>query len=159
MRVRLLALLTLLACAASVTPAFAQRRTVKVTIPAGVSFFVTDAGASTPATGGPMRISFTEVLFKKNDNFTISVKADTSTFSGPGTTRIPASAVSWTASTTSGVATGGTLSSSAYSQVYQSPRDPLEGQVDVSWLLGPIAAPGLRAGTHVITVRWRLETL
>jgi hypothetical protein len=137
--------------------ASAQRREVSITIPAGVSFLVTDVSTTTQGSPGPMRIAFAPVTLRKNDNLRISVTAASATFSGPGTTRIPASAIAWTATTPSGTASGGTLSSTAYSPVYVSPANPAAATVDVSWLLGPIAAPGLRAGTHSLTVRWRVE--
>ena len=153
-----LLVLTLLSAA----PLSAQPRSVTITIPAGVSFTVNNISTSTPGVPGSMNISFTNTVnFKKNDSFNISVKADTASFSGPpGTTNpIPASAVAWTAATTYGVAVGGTLSSSAYSHVYASPNDPLTGDVTLHWTLGPLTAAGLRAGTHTLTVRWRLEFL
>lgn len=155
-RICVLAILGVLALAAT---AAAQPREVTVAIPAGVGFLVADVSSVTPASGGPMQISFSTTTFKKNDSLRISVIATSSTFAGPGTTRIPAAAVSWTATGTGGVASGGTLSSASYSQVYQSGDAPTTGTIDVSWLIGPIAAPGLRAGTHTLTVRWRLERM
>jgi hypothetical protein len=141
-------------------PALAQAKTVSVTIPMGVSFLVTNVAATSTGGPSPMRISFSSVAgFKKNDNFNVSVRADAATFAGPGTTRIPATKVSWAAVTSSGAATNGTLSSTAYSQVYASPSSPSSGSVDLTWTLGAITAAGLRAGTHTLTVRWRLEAL
>ena len=108
-----------------------------------------------------MRISFSSSIgFKKTDSFNVSGRADAATFAGPGTTRIPATKLSWTAVTSSGAAINGTLSSTAYSQVYAaSPSSPSSGSVDPTWTLGAITAAGLRAGTHTLTVRWRLEAL
>jgi hypothetical protein len=57
------------------------------------------------------------------------------------------------------VASNGTLSSTAYGQVFISPAEPSNGSVSMVWTLAPIAASGLHAGTHTITVRWRLEFL
>lgn len=152
-----LLVLTLLSAA----PLSAQPRSVTITIPAGVSFTVNNISTSTPGVPGSMNISFTNTVnFKKNDSFNISVKADTAFFRGPANSQsIPASDVSWTASTSAGVATGGTMSSAAYSQVYASPTAPVSGAVSLQWTLGPLTAAGLRAGTHTLTVRWRLEFL
>jgi len=89
----------------------------------------------------------------------VSVKADTVNFAGPGTTRIPASKVSWTA-TPIGGGTGspGTLSSAAYSQVYVTGNNK-SAAIDITWTLASIAAAGLRAGTHTLTIRWKLESI
>ena len=63
-----------------------------------------------------------------------------------------------TASTSSGTASGGTLSSSAFTEVYRSPTNTPAGTVNVSWELAALSAvSNLRAGTHTLTVRWRLE--
>ena len=56
-----------------------------------------------------------------------------------------------------GQGSSGTLSSAAYTQVYQSHANPHDGEVDMTWTLASIAASGLRAGTHSLTVRWRIE--
>ncbi len=149
----------LIVCATA-RPAVAQGKTVSVTIPMGVNFLVPNVAASSTGSPSPMRISFSSPIgFKKSDHFNVSVRADAATFAGPGTTRIPATKVSWTAATSSGTATNGTLSSTAYSQVYASPNNPSSGSVDLTWTLGAISAAGLRAGTHTLTVRWRVEAL
>ncbi len=139
--------------------ASAQPQTVNITIPAGVSFLVSDVSVSTPGSPSTTQISFDTVTnFGRNDNVRISVRADSTTFSGPGTTRIAASRVSWTATASTGSAQDGTLSATAFRQVYTSPRQPTSGSVDLSWTLGAITAAGLRAGTHTLTVRWRIES-
>jgi len=141
-------------------PAVAQSRTVSVTIPIGLTFIVTNVAASSSGSPSPMRITFGSVTgFRNSERFNVAVRADAATFAGPGTTRIPASKVSWTAETSSGKATNGTLSSTAYSQVYASSNNPSSGSIDLTWTLGPITAAGLRAGTHTLTVRWRVEAL
>lgn len=162
MKHRLLGAATLMFALLWAATASAQPRRVTITVPPGVAFMVSNIAVSTAGAPGSFLVSFTNASsLKKNDSFNISVKADTASFSGPpGTTNpIPASAVSWTAATTYGVAVGGTLSSSAYSHVYASPNDPLTGDVTLHWTLGPLTAAGLRAGTHTLTVRWRLEFL
>jgi hypothetical protein len=135
-------------------------QTVSVTVPAGVTFSVTDASASTA--GSPS----TQVAFSNPSGFTnaqklrISVQADASTFSGPGTTRIAATKVSWTATTSKGTASNGTLAGGTYTQVYQSAsnlKSTDSGSVSLSWTLAAIAAAGLRSGTHTLTVRWKFE--
>lgn len=134
-----------------------QRREITITVPAGVSFLVRDVAAPTAGSPGTSQVAFTPLTLRAGDRLRISVRAASPTFSGPGGTGIPASAVSWTATAAAGTASGGTLSSTAYSQLYVSAANPSAGSVDVSWLLGSIAAAGLRAGTHTLTVRWRVE--
>jgi len=138
-------------------PAASSAQTATVSIPAGVSFVVPDVSQSASGTPGPFRVVFSTTGMKGSQDFYVSVKADTASFAGPGTTHIPASKVSWT-STPVGRGTGsaGTLSSAAYSPVYQTSTNK-SGAFDMTWTLASIAAAGLRSGTHTLTVRWRLE--
>jgi hypothetical protein len=50
------------------------------------------------------------------------------------------------------------LSTSAYGQLFQSVGAKKTGGVTISWTL---AAPGvpLRAGTHTLIARWKLESI
>ena len=110
------------------TLASAQAVTATVSIPAGVSFVVPDVSQS--AAGGRARSGC--LLHDGHQglaDFYVSVKADTASFAGPGTTHIPASKVSWTATTSSGTASNGTLSSTAYSQLFRSVREILRVRV------------------------------
>jgi hypothetical protein len=132
-----------------------------VVVPAGVAFNVTDVTANTAGTPNPVTVSYSNpLLFQSNQKLKISVRADASTFAGPGTTRIAASSVSWTATASAGSAANGTLTNAAYGEVYRSPANlkaTTTGSVTLHWTLAPIAATGLRAGTHTLTVRWKLE--
>lgn len=158
-RTMMFAGLVVLATLLSPQAAFAQTRSVTITIPAGVSFSVPDVSATVTGSPGTFRIVFPSSTVRSNEKLTISVKADTATFSGPGIAQIPVSKVSWSATAVgAGTGTPGTLSSSAYGQVFQSGANPKSGEVDLTWRLAPIAAAGLRAGTHSLTVRWRLES-
>ena len=161
MKHRLLGAATLMFALLWAATASAQPRRVTITVPPGVAFMVSNIAVSTAGAPGSFLVSFTNASsLKKNDSFNISVKADTAFVRGPANSQsIPASDVSWTASTSAGVATGGTMSSAAYSQVYASPTAPVSGAVSLQWTLGPLTAAGLRAGTHTLTVRWRLEFL
>ena len=138
-------------------PTVARAQTATVTIPAGVSFSVSNVSQSVTGSPGPFRIVFSTKSIPGSQSFHVSVKADTVNFAGPGTTRIPASKVSWTATPVGGgTASPGTLSSAAYSQVYVTGNNK-SGEIDITWTLASIAAAGLRAGTHTLTVRYRLE--
>ena len=138
-------------------PSAARAQTATISMPAGVSFSVLNVTQSVNGSPGPFRVTFSTKNISGNSNFYVSVKADSATFAGPGTTRIPASKVSWTATPVGGgTASAGTLSSAAYSQVYASGNNKA-GAIDITWTLASIAAAGLRAGTHTLTARWRFE--
>ncbi|MEQ1727613.1 MAG: hypothetical protein ABL982_04455 [Vicinamibacterales bacterium] len=151
--------LAALACLVGIVDsASAQSRRATIAIPAGVSFNVVNPAVSTTGNPNPFRVTITNGSVRAGDRIYVSVKAETVNFSGPGTTRIPASKVSWTATAVSGgTASAGTLSSTAYSQVYRTRTNPGAGAVDMTWRLAAPAAAGLRAGTHSLTVRWRVE--
>lgn len=142
-------------------PPSALAQTVTVTVPAGVSFNVIDVTASTTGSPNPTTITFSNpTLFATTQQLKVSVEAATTTFSGPGTTRIPASNVSWTATASPGTTSNGSLSSTTYKQVYLSPKNlktTTTGTVNLTWTLAAIAAAGLRSGTHTVTVRWKFE--
>jgi hypothetical protein len=143
-------------------PAFAQQ-IATVSVPSGVSFNVVDVSASTSGAPNPVTISYSNpLLFTTNQRLKVSVQAVSSTFAGRGTTHIAASAVSWTATAASGNPSNGTLAAGSYTQVYLSPNGLLvtsTGSVSLQWTLGPIAAAGLRSGTHSLTIRWKFEAL
>jgi len=151
--------LAALACLVGIVDsASAQSRQATIAIPAGVSFNVVDPAVSTTGNPAPFRVTITNGSVGGGQRIYVSVKADTTNFSGPGTTRIPASNVSWTATAVDGgTASAGTLSSTAYLQVYRTRTNPGSGAVDMTWRLAAPAAAGLRAGTHSLTVRWRIE--
>jgi hypothetical protein len=152
-------LVLLLASAAR--PAWAQH-IVTVSVPAGVSFSVADVAASTAGSPSSTQITWsTAVGFTTSEKLRVSVQPDSTTFSGPGTTRIAASKVSWTASASSGNPSNGTLAAGTYTQVYVSPnklKATSSGTITLNWTLAAIAAAGLRSGTHTLTVRWKFES-
>jgi hypothetical protein len=142
-------------------PATAQL--VQVTVPTGVSFNVTDASASTHGTPATSQVTYAlPTGFLPSQHLNVSVRADSSTFAGPGSVHIAASSASWTASASAGTASNGTLSSASYTQVYRSPASLTSlssGSVSLTWTLGPIIAASLRSGTHTLTIRWKFEAL
>jgi hypothetical protein len=142
-------------------PAWAQH-TATVSVPAGVSFSVADVGASTSGSPSSTQITWSAPIgFTTSEKLRVSVQPDSSTFSGPGTTRIAASKVSWTASASSGNPSNGTLAAGAYTVVYVSPNKlkvTSSGTITLNWTLASIAASGLRSGTHTLTVRWKFES-
>lgn len=133
-------------------------RQLTINIPAGVSFNVVNPAVSTTGNPNPFRVIITESTVRASDRVYVAVKAESANFSGPGTTRIPASKVSWTANSIGGgQASDGTLSSASYAQVYQTNANPKDGAFDMVWSLAAPAAPGLQSGNHSLTVRWRIE--
>ena len=131
---------------------------VRITIPAAVTFDVTNV--SVPTTGSPIAdtVQFNSLTVPVGRVLRISVKAD-GDFVPPGGPAIPASKVSWTTSgATNGVGSSGVLSTSAYGQLFQSAAAKKSGNVDVTWLL---TAPGtsVRAGLHRLTIRWKLDAI
>lgn len=158
-RCHLPVVLAALACLMGIVDsASAQSRQATIAIPAGVSFNVVDPAVSTTGNPAPFRVTITNGSVGRGQRIYVSVKADTTNFSGPGTTRIPASNVSWTATAVNGgTGSAGTLSSTAYVQVYRTRTNPGSGAVDMTWMLAAPSAAGLMAGTHSLTVRWRIE--
>jgi hypothetical protein len=135
----------------------AQAVTATLSIPAGVSFAVPNVTQSVSGSPEPFRVVFSTTGMKGSQDLYVSVKADSASFAGPGATHIPASKVSWTSTPVGrGAGSAGTLSSAAYAAVYQTNNNK-SGAFDMTWTLASIAAAGLRAGTHTITVRWRVE--
>ena len=131
--------------------------TVRITLPASVTFAVTNVSANTVGAPNPTSIMFNQASLIAGHGVRISVKAD-SDFVPPSGTAIPASKVSWTiTNAVQGVGSNGVLSTSAYGQVYQGNANKPTGSVNVSWTL---AAPGtsVRAGNHTMTMRWKMES-
>jgi hypothetical protein len=139
--------------------ASADLDTITVTAPTSLSFNVHDVSVATVGTPNPFTISFTSVLLVPFHSVKISVRANSSGFTPPSGSSIPASKVSWTITgATNGSGSSGTLSSSAFTQVYLSNSLPPSGSVGLRWSL---AAPGagIRAGNHNLTVTWKFEAL
>jgi hypothetical protein len=134
--------------------------TVRITIPASVTFTVNNISASTTGTPASFTVSFDTAKLKHTDALRISVKANAADFTPPsGATKIPASNVTWTTgSAVGGTGSSGTLSFSQYSQVYQSNVDPSSGSVQITWRLTGAPA-GIRSGSHTLSLTWKLEAV
>ena len=132
---------------------------VIISLPSTLSFAVTDVTQTTTGAPNPFTISFTGLAIPGVDKFYISVKANAATFTPPSGTAIPASNVSWTTSgVLGGAGVSGTLSSTAYTSLFQSNLLVTLGHVNVIWQL---AAPGagIRAGNHTLTITYKLADL
>ena len=155
-----LALALTVAILAGGAEAAEAQHTVKVSAPAGVSFLVSDVTSATTGSPDPTVVTFVDGTWPPPNGrrFRISVQADAANFTPPAGGAIPASHVSWTASSSSGTASHGSLSSTAFTQVLRTGPNTPTGSVSMTWTLEALnAIANLRAGTHVLTVRWRLE--
>ena len=151
--------IALIVCLSGRAAAQLELESISVTIPSSVSFDVDDVTTATIGAPNPFTISFSSILILPLHRVKISVKANSAGFTPPSGTAIPAANVSWTITgATGGSGSSGTLSSSAFTQVYLSNTLPSSGSVGIRWSL---AAPGtgIRAGNHNLTVTWKLEAL
>jgi hypothetical protein len=143
---------------ASLMPRAASAQTVTVSVPAAVTFNVTNVGVDTVGSPAPTRVSFSGVLLLSV--LRISIKADAPGFTPPSpSTAIASSNVRWTTSNASGGSgSNGSVSSAVWTQLFQSTLLATTGRVDVTWTL---AAPGggIRAGSHTLTIRYKLEAM
>jgi len=139
----------------------AAQHTVTVTVPAGVSFNVVDAAASTGGSPAPTTLSWSNAQgFANGEQLRVLIRAATANFAGPGSVHPAASKISWTASASSGTPSNGTLSSAAFTVVWLSPNRPRNSQsgtISQTWTLASIYAAGLRSGSHTLSVTWRFE--
>jgi len=138
-------------------PGASAQETVRITLPATVTFSVANVRAGTQGTPAPTSITANQLALVSGHGLRISVKADGDLIGTAGS--IPASRVSWTTSSVSkGVGSNGTLSTAAYTQLFIGQANSSTGRVDVTWTL---SAPGtaLRASTYQATLRWKLESV
>lgn len=133
---------------------------VTVTIPGAEAFIVRNTSVSTAGT------TTLTITWSTNGNFNgnhlrISVKSDAANFTAPsaGRTPIAANKASWTiASATNGTGSAGTVSSSAYTAVYNSANGKKSGTVVLNWTLAAVGS-NLRSGNHQLALRWKLESV
>lgn len=137
---------------------FAQE-TVDISLPPSVTFWVDNVSVSTTGSPNPTTATFSNADLTTGRALRIGVKAEATNFSPPSGTAIAASKVSWTMSNAQGGAGfNGSLSATSYTQLFQSNTSPTSGGVDLTWKLEP-PGPGIRAGNHSLTLRWKLESV
>ena len=141
-----------------ILPASLSAQTVTVSVPASVTFNVTNVGADTIGSPAPTRVTFSGVLLL--NVLRVSIKADAPAFTPPSPSlAIPSSNVRWTtANSSGGTGSNGSVSSAAWTQLFQSALLATSGRVDVTWTL---AAPGggIRAGSHTVTILYKFEAM
>lgn len=143
---------------AAIRAAGAQK-TVTISIPASVSFQVTDIGRPTTGTPAVSTIGFSNAPLGAGRVLRVSVQPDAAAFTPPTGPPIPASLVAWhTLGASGGLGSNGTLSALSYVLMHQSDAGITSGHVDVEWRLAPPAA-GIRAGSHQLALRWKVESI
>jgi hypothetical protein len=133
----------------------------RVAVPAGISFNVTNVGASTDAAAATVTIDQI-VLASSTRQLRLSLRADAASFTAPagGDTTWAASDVSWNAATwTAAAGIGGTLSNSAFNTV--ATCDPGATTCSTNALVFALAAKPTvqRSGTHSLIVTWKVESI
>jgi hypothetical protein len=151
--------------ATTLTAAVAEQ--ARVTVPASISFSVSDVNAST--TQGSVAIAVQNiVLGTATKQLRISLSGNAASFTPPvaGATTWSASDVSWTAGPGGGpnawqnaIGSAGTLSSVAFNTV--ATCDPDATSCSIAKLSFTLAAKPTvkRSGAHTLTVTWRFESI
>lgn len=133
----------------------------RVTVPAGVSFAVTNVGAATVSSAAAITVDQI-VLTSATRQLRVSVRAQAPSFTPPaaGGATWSAGDVSWNAASWSGAAgAGGTLSTTVYNAV--ATCNPGTAACSTAGLVFSLAAkPAVqRAGAHTLVVSWKVESL
>jgi len=137
-----------------------------VTVPAGVTFAVTNVSASTAASKATIAISYI-VLASATAQFRVSVKANAASFTPPvgGATTWSASDVSWSTpnsgpdSWVNGTRTNGTLSDTAFNAVGTCNADASSCSTTGFTLSLAAKSSVKRSGNHTLIVTWKFESL
>ena len=134
----------------------------QVTVPAGISFLVTDVAASTAASAASVTVD-NIVLATATKQLKISIQAGAASFtpSVVGATTWSAGDVSWNAATfsNSGVGVIGTLDNSAYTELATCAVDVASCSTStLVFTLGANAAVK-RSGNHTLAMTWKFESI
>ena len=132
-----------------------------MTVPAGVTFTVTNISGSTAAAAASVTID-NIVLATATKQLKVSVQADAAAFTPPvgGAVTWSASDVSWNAASwTSATGASGTLSNSAYNAVATCTADTAScSSTGIIFTLGAKSTVK-RSGSHTLNVTWKLESI
>ena len=151
----------------STTMTAAVAEQARITVPAGITFNVTNVNAST--SDGNVAISVQNiVLTTATKQLRISLTANAGSFSPPvaGAATWAAADVSWNSGPGGGpnawqnaVGSAGTLSSAAYTPVATCSADTVS--CSISKLTFTLAAKSTvkRSGNHTLTVTWKFESI
>ncbi len=133
----------------------------QVTVPASVSFNVTNIGSSTPASAATVTVT-NLVLATATKQLKISIEAGAASFTPPvgGTGTWAASDVTWNAATwTNATGASGTLSDSAFNEVATCAADASACSTTNLVFTVPAKASVNRAGNHTLQVTWKFESI
>lgn len=133
----------------------------RVTVPAGISFNVSDVTASTAASAASVTVS-NIVLATDTQQLKISIEAGAGSFTAPagGATTWSAGDVTWNAATwTNATGASGTLSNSSFNEVATCDADV--ASCSTNGLVFTLGAKGSvkRAGNHTLSVTWKFESI
>jgi len=135
-----------------------QQEAARVLVPPLILFEVHDPHATTEAVTGSTTIGFDDAVVAAGRVLRISVKADGELTRADGTAA-PGATISWkTSGASNGVGVNGTLTRSAYTQVFQGNLAARSGSVGVTWSIA-FSGTAVRAGTHQVALRWRIDTI
>jgi hypothetical protein len=131
-----------------------------VSVPASITFNVTDVSSDTQATSDAT-VSATTIVLADGNALKVEIKANAASFTAPtgGSVTWSASDVSWDAATwTNGTGSSGQLSSAAYTQVAVSEANA--SSLSTSDLTFTLAAKSTvdRAGNHTLVATWKFSS-
>ena len=133
---------------------------VEVVLPSAVDFEVMDVSVATTGSPNPVRVGFQRPELIGGNALRVSVRADAGSFTAPGGQAIQASGVSWTtAGSSNGTGWNGTLTDGSYTLLFEGDPNAESGHADFEWTLAAPGAGGLRAGSHQLTIRWKVESV
>jgi hypothetical protein len=133
----------------------------RVTVPAGISFNVSDVTSATAASAASVTVS-NIALATSTKQLKISIQAGAASFTPPvvGATTWSAGDVTWNAATwTNATGASGTLSNSSFDEVATCDADV--ASCSTTGLVFTLGAKGVvkRAGSHTLTVTWKFESI
>jgi hypothetical protein len=133
----------------------------RVTVPAGVTFNVTNVTAATAATAASVTVD-SIVLSTATKQLQVSLQGNAASFTPPVAlaTTWSAGDVTWNAATwTNATGASGTLSNSAYATVATCAADATDcSTTGLVFTLGAKATVN-RAGNHTLVVTWKFESI
>ncbi|MEA2605062.1 MAG: hypothetical protein QOF89_6054 [Acidobacteriota bacterium] len=133
----------------------------RVTVPATVSFNVTDVTSSTAASAASVTVS-NIVLDTATKQIKVSIQANAASFTPPvaGATTWSATDVTWNAAAwTNATGASGTLSSSAFNSVATCDADA--ASCSTTGLVFTLGAKGTvkRSRNHTLSITWKFESI
>ena len=133
----------------------------RVTVPAGVTFNVTNVAANTAATGASVTVQ-SIVLATATKQLRVSLQANAASFTPPiaGATTWGAGDVTWNAAAwTNATGAAGTLSNTAYTAAATCTADVADCSTTALVFTLGAKSTVKRAGNHTLVVTWKFESM